>query len=866
MVVTFNKSAPGAYYRQALAYYSNGTGSFWFAPNSRLGVTDGDPVNFTAFDHLYSGADANGTPLDRNSGGHIVDRVPAFDMTLSAFKTLGIILAFAPAELRESFVQAMEASVVEGLEVGQDLAGFRRRGRGGMQLEKVPLTAAVFGHPDSRPAAHSDGHVFSDMNPHWHAVFFNTCVSDDGTAGSFHSMLLRMAKMPMGAAFHAALAYWFMKLGFSIEPTGPNGMFEVVGISPELIEYFSARRNEIKDELEAAGTTSTASPALAAKTAARTRSTKLDQSQEERQETWRAAAIRRGFDPDDIVPMALAAGQVVDEVAGEALYRQRLEALAQELVENEAVFNRFELVRASMAALVGTGLPVSRARTAEAELARFGVVQIGADTLGLPIYSTKDMIRTEMAVVALAKELAEAGGFGLDADTVRAACVAKGLSDEQADAALAATRGGRLCVIEGAPGTGKTTTLTVPVQCYQRAGNNVIAAATAWKIAKALGADLGVEAKATTAWLAALRRGDKVFDQNTVLVIDETGLMAAADTETLLLAAKQAGAKVILVGDRQQLRPIGAGSGLDLVARAVDTFRIDTIVRQRDDWGRQVVRDFGAGRAEAALAGLDAHEDVQFAADTKVAVQDIVAHWRSRADAGVEPLILARSNAQIRQIAQSIRADCRNAGELGEDLVHFTGHANDRVFAMSLAVGDRIRFTVKDSGLEVVNGTTGSVTAIAPAPDPMNTVVTALVGNREVRFKLFDLANEKGHVGLSWSYASTIFSAQGLTVDETLVLADAGFDRSAAYVACSRARNRTTLFVDRSSLETLEQFEPGPPETLRERLTSVLASRWARNPKKTSTLDYIPPADWQHLAPTAERSAIAHKSEGPDYV
>src|SRR5690606_28969464 len=142
---------------------------------------------------------------------------------------------------------------------------------------------------------------------------------------------------------------------------------------------------------------------------------------------------------------------VLDEVAGEALYRQRLEALAQELIENEAVFNRFDIVQASMAALVGTGLPVSRAKTAVAELAEFGLVQIGADSLGLPIYSTKEMIRTELAVVTLAKDLATAGGFGLDAARVQTACIAKGLSAEQADAALAATGDGRLCVIEGAP-------------------------------------------------------------------------------------------------------------------------------------------------------------------------------------------------------------------------------------------------------------------------------------------------------------------------------------------------------------------------------------------------------------------------------
>ena len=607
MVVTINKSASPAYYRQALAYYMNGIAGFWFAPDNRLGVTDGDAVDFAAFGHLYAGAAADGVPLNRNSGGHMITRVPAFDMTHSPVKSLSIVWAFAAPELRQKLERALREAVVDSLKVGEGLAGYRRRGRGGKLLDPVSLTAAVFAHTDSRPAPHSDGEVFSDMNPHLHAVIFNTAMSDDGTAGSLHTVLLRSSKMPMGAAFHASLAFRLSLLGFDVEVTGPNGLFEVTGVNPELVEYFSARRNEIKDELEAAGTTSTAAPALAAKTAERTRSAKLGQTPEEQQEVWRAACLRRGFDPDQIVPNALAASQKFDELAGEALYRQRLEALVQQLTENEAIFNRFELVRASVAALVGTGLPVGRARTAEVELAEFGLVQIGADSLGLPIYSTKDMIRTEMAVVSLAQDLAAASGFGLDAAPVKAACGAKGLSAEQADAALAATSTGRLCVIEGAPGSGKSTTLTVPVQCYQDAGYNVIAAATAWKIAKGLGADLGVEAKATAAWLAALKRGETVFDAKTVLVVDETGLLSAADTEALLAAAKAAGAKIILVGDRQQLRPIGAGSGLDLVARAVDTHRIDNIVRQRSEWGRQMVRDFGAGRAEAALTALDEH-------------------------------------------------------------------------------------------------------------------------------------------------------------------------------------------------------------------------------------------------------------------
>src|SRR5690606_31589676 len=119
---------------------------------------------------------------------------------------------------------------------------------------------------------------------------------------------------------------------------------------------------------------------------------------------------------------------------------------------------------------------------------------------------------------------------------------------------------------------------------YKAAGFKVIGAATAWKIALGLGADLDIPSKATAAWQAAIERGETVLDSKTVLIVDEAGLLSAREMRGLLEAVKAAGAKVILVGDRNQLQPIGAGSGLDLVARVATTNRIETIVRQHFAW------------------------------------------------------------------------------------------------------------------------------------------------------------------------------------------------------------------------------------------------------------------------------------------
>ena len=55
------------------------------------------------------------------------------------------------------------------------------------------------------------------------------------------------------------------------------------------------------------------------------------------------------------------------------------------------------------------------------------------------------------------------------------------------------------------------------------------------------------------------------------------------------------------MGDRKQLQPIG-GPGLRIVADAIGTRRVDTIVRQRHAWAREAVTHLGDGRAAEALA------------------------------------------------------------------------------------------------------------------------------------------------------------------------------------------------------------------------------------------------------------------------
>jgi ATP-dependent exoDNAse (exonuclease V) alpha subunit len=75
-----------------------------------------------------------------------------------------------------------------------------------------------------------------------------------------------------------------------------------------------------------------------------------------------------------------------------------------------------------------------------------------------------------------------------------------------------------------------------------------------------------------------------------VLVIDEAGLTGTRQMERVLSAARDAGAKVVLVGDPEQLQAIEAGAEFRSLAEAHGAVEITEIRRQRNDWQRGATR------------------------------------------------------------------------------------------------------------------------------------------------------------------------------------------------------------------------------------------------------------------------------------
>ena len=857
LVATWNPAAASSYYtrQRETSYYAGGNEppGIWYAPAGDFGVVDRAPVERETFERLYNAVDKDGRPLLDQVRRH-KERTPGFDITLSAPRSVSIVWAFASYDTRRLIEAAQENAARSTLGMLEREAVWARRSRNGTFLEKVAVTCATFRHGESRPAEHADGRVFGDPNLHTHCVCLNLATrSSDLTVGGLHSKIIRDFKMAAGATYHAALAHELQTIGFQIDRIGKNGVFEIAGVDDTIIKYFSARRQEIEDELAEHGVVSSQATALAAAITKATRSAKQESEPHQRDKLWRDVATSRGIDVETFTEALRNPTRAHNREAGEQLFSERLAVLPAALTEHESVIERRELVRAVAAALVGTSLPAERADTEVDRLLRQGqVVEIGRDPLGLPCYSTPEMLVIEREVVDRAQRLAATPWLAIDPEQIVNRCKSSGLTAEQTDAVRAATSSSAIAIVAGAPGSGKTSTLEPVVDAYANVGCRVIATATAWRIANMLHDDLGIEARATASWIERLKSGEKVLDNRTVLIADEAGLLSSREMHVLLGAVEKAGAKIVLVGDRRQLQAIGAGPGLDLVTRAVEAARVDTIVRQREPWAREAIAAFGHGRAATALQAFADRGLLIEAHGGKAALTAVLdAADRVQADKpSASGLIVAKSNAAVAAISRAARERRKAAGLiLGSEVSFVAATPSGHTTEILLAAGDQIRFLVRNDELGVVNGTTATVVRVSEATCSSGGAsrirVEARIGQRCVAFDPMQLADAQGRPRLGWAYASTVYGVQGLTVDNAVIYLDGNCNRYDAFVASSRARDQSILVVDAKAIDRQLACEL-PFDRQRDSLVfadaerrSWLAERLSRAAPKISTLDVI---------------------------
>ena len=412
------------------------------------------------------------------------------------------------------------------------------------------------------------------------------------------------------------------------------------------------------------------------------------------------------------------------------------------------------------------------------------LVALGKDGRGEQRFTSRAMIETEQRLERSTSVLAERSGHGLTAATLDraiAAAASEGLKlGSEQEAALRHIGGSRdLAIVTGYAGTGKSAMLSVARDGWEKDGYRVQGAALSGIAAENLESGSGIAARTIASLEHQWAQGREQLAARDVLVIDEAGMIGSRQMERVIAEAERRGAKVVLIGDPEQLQAIEAGAAFRSIAERHGSVEITEVRRQREDWQRDATRHLATERTGEAIRAYEEHGHVHPAAtrdDARAALVDRWDHDRQTAP-DASRLILTHTNDEVGALNLAAREKLRAAGQLGEEVAIRT-ERGERQFAR----GDRIMFLRNERNLGVKNGSLGTVESVTSAR-----MAIMLDDGRAVAFDLKDYAH------VDHGYAATIHKAQGVTVDRVHVLATPGLDRHAAYVALSRHRDRVDL-------------------------------------------------------------------------
>lgn len=304
------------------------------------------------------------------------------------------------------------------------------------------------------------------------------------------------------------------------------------------------------------------------------------------------------------------------------------------------------------------------------------LVALGKDGKDQDRFTSADMIAVEERLGLSASMLATSERHGV-ADQNRYAALdgaaERGLilSGEQRDAFDHVTGQRDLASVVGYAGSGKSAMLGVARDAWEREGYNVRGASLSGIAAENLEAGSGI-----TSWtIASLeyqwKQGREQLSERDVLVIDEAGLTGTRQMERVLSAARDAGAKVVLVGDPEQLQAIEAGAAFRSLAEAHGAVEITEIRRQRDDWQRGATRALATGRTGEAIHSYGESGMVHGAETRDAARAQLVEGWDDArtSDPSKSRIILTHTNAEVRDLNIAARDKLRDHGELGSGLI-----------------------------------------------------------------------------------------------------------------------------------------------------------------------------------------------------
>ena len=398
-------------------------------------------------------------------------------------------------------------------------------------------------------------------------------------------------------------------------------------------------------------------------------------------------------------------------------------------------------------------------------------------------YTTRELIRVEAQMANQAIWLSQRSSHAVKQAVLNGVFSRHDrLSDEQKAAIEHVAGPERIAAVIGRAGAGKTTMMNAAREAWEAAGYRVVGGALAGKAAEGLEKEAGIASRTLSAWELRWDQERDRLDEKTVFVLDEAGMVSSRQMARFVEAVTTSGAKLVLVGDPEQLQPIEAGAAFRAIAERIGYAELGTIYRQREQWMRDASLDLARGNVSAALDAYTQRDMVRTGWTRDEAITSLIADWDREYDPAKATLILAHRRVDVRLLNEMAR------GKLVERGVIEAGHAfKTEDGTRQFAAGDQIVFLKNEGSLGVKNGMLARVVEAQPGR------IVAEIGDGEDRRQV--VVEQRFYTNVDHGYATTVHKSQGATVDRVKVLASSTLDRHLSYVAMTRHRETAELYV-----------------------------------------------------------------------
>jgi len=856
-------------------------GSAWIGQGAEhLGLT-GKPVTTSDFADVFGGIDpTTGERFIKNKSKPQLDKKPfgdderaGIEIALNVDKSISALYAIADIDLKQQLEKAMfeanDAMFNHMVKEGYFKARTGKAGEG-VKISIPGVIAARFLHCTNR---NQDTHL------HIHLEISSVVFDETGKARKLDPLEVVKRQKEIGYLYDVFLTEELNKLGISLSEN-EHGV-KAAGFDEDFLNDFSSRRLEIMAKRKAVGATGKGTRELSNQIALGTRKEKDNAlNQADLFEEWKARAREFGYSEAYIAEQAALGHEFREQIKTD-----ELESL---LLNGRSTFTGYDLDRVATRFAIGRGGIDAIAQVRSDMIER-------CDLIRLPNaeYTTRQVFESEKAVLKSAMGRAGEATHTIAESKVTAIVQAiraeakrreieagrdpeavNGLNPEQENALYYLTsRSGGIAVLEGAAGTGKSFTMKAVKRAFEGDGFNIMGLAPSGKAAEEL--ESGSEIKSSTihSLLLRLENGKADLSSNDVLVLDEAGMADSVTLARLADYAHEAGAKLILTGDSEQLDAVGTASLLRSVGDEIGRANLVRIARQKDETRRSVSENFFArgyrhdengkqiGIKLEAVAAKEAistmvNEGLIAKGKTPDEVLEIAVEKylvNSAARGFSESLLLADSNAEVTELNDRIRQRLVEDGKLDATKAVAVTFEDDRGKERreQIMPGDRVMCRKNNKDLGVSNGSLATVESI----DQNGNLAIRLDGTDEhVNIDLNEYRN------LDLAYAMTVHKSQGMNVDRCVYMVTERSNNRSMYVAYTRSREGGEFVTAESYDDVIKLAEKtGAKQTSLDAYKEVTRKRGAKELTVTNPL-----IDGLRKTAAASQAAAAKENDKDD--